>query len=1808
MSSEAIAVIGLSARVPDAGDTAEFWDNLLAGRDSIHQLSEAQLLAAGEDPELLRDPHYIRARPLLDDVGGFDNRFFGISPRESELRNPQHRLFLELCSTALQHAGLEPSLYEGEIGVYGGCASDRYVDDHIKADPELLAQVGEMVALVSNNIDYLATYTSYRLGLSGPSLSVRTACSTSLVATHLACQALSLGDCDIALAGGVEIETPYGRGYRHVGGGIDSADGHCRPLDSEASGTVFGSGGGVVVLKRLADALQDGDPVYAVIRGSAVNNDGDERPGFTAPSSEGQSRVIAEALAVADVDPSTVSYVELHGTGTQMGDPVEIHGLHEGMLAVAGAELRPSSCAIGSVKSNIGHLGPASGIVGLIKTVLALHHEKIPPTINVRTPNPQLKLERTPFRIADSVLPWPRQEGTPRRAGVSSFGFGGTNAHVIVEEGPLPAPAVARAERPELLLWSSVDETAGREVRAGWAAALDVLPDESAADVAFTSQVGRRALPVRAALRFSRTTEAARALADPATTLTAQSDGTRRLPVLALPGQGSQHPRAALGLAAAVPEFDRRLRECLAQFSDALAVDLVKVWQDETDPDVIARTVHAQPLLFSIEYALARTLGTFGLAPSALIGHSVGEVAAATLAGVFSLPDAVRFIARRAELMQSMPPGRMLAVAAGEDKVRELLIAGVAISAVNGHQQVVVGGPADAVDGFRALLAEHGVQARPLSTSHAFHTPMMAPAVDELTDLLAGCTLRAPGIPVISAASGRLLDTAAATSPRFWADQLVEPVLFRHALDTLAGRDPARVLEVGPGQTLTSLVRRHPGMRDGGHRVVACMPRTTGPGHRDEEWATLLDALAQAWCDGADLAWHALPRPEGTHRVALPTYPYQRTDFWLPFIGEAQRPRPAAQDPRPAAETGRDTPAATDGTEQPVPAARPEGPVLALPGWCPTGVVTAAARTAPGGRGHAVVLTPADPGAARELLTAVQLAGYRTIPVSTGEEYQASGYRGVVRAGHPEDIADYLGHLTEQPVSVRLLVHGRAYAAPEPERLADAPEALDEALWSFVELFQAAAGRPRPDNRSLPIAVVTRSAVSVTGAEDLAPSRAATCALVRSAALESGVGQVRLIDVGNAPVAVLAAELAAQEEAEAVVALRGNRRWLPDRTEIECEGPVGGLLEERGVYVITGGFGAIGLEMAEALAHTGLRPRLALLGRKADDPQEIERVAPRLAAMESAGAELTLHAVDVSDAVAVQAVFDDLRDRYGAVQGVLHTAGVAGGGLLRARRRTDMEAVLRAKVAGTLNLQKITARTPGVRFLMLFSSRAALNGLLGSADYAAANAFMDAAALTAPPEAPLTVSVNWPAWHEVGMAAPAPGRSEQGAPEAGGRLWSTVIEPGDWVVDEHRLAGRALLPGAAYFDLLVRSVREEGGADDLAPVVIEDLVLHEPLFVSHPTEVTVELAEMTGGGWNATVRSAPVGSAAEPPGAPRVHARARVTIDPALSEIRPSADLAGLGESWPAVAPGAPRGSATDFSFGPRFSCVREAFRETDVTLGRLELSSEHLTDLDVHVVHPALLDRSLALDIPAGDHVPFTCRRAVVYGEVPGQLRARMVRRPERAGRSTVDGELFDMLGRAVVTVSGYTKIGLEPGRPVDGESAMSVPAKSAAGSAPDEPMAIGLTSGITLEEGVATLMRLLTDSVPPQVAVVPAEEWTPSPVPAAVRPVVEQPETAILPDPVTPEARTGQDDTERDDSLGEILRVLAETLGLPEIKPDDDFFVLGGDSLTAVQLVSRLQDRFGVPMSVADLFDAPTPEGLAVMIGAKADERGDA
>lgn len=1750
MGIEPIAVVGLAARVPDGRSAEEFWANLLTARNSIHRLTELQLLDAGESPAVIAAPNYVRARPLLDDVWGFDNEYFGMSRRESELRNPQHRLFLELCATALQSAATVPERFEGAIGVYGGCATDRFFEDHIKADPELMDQVGETVALVSNTIDYLALYVSFRLGLRGPSLGVRTACSTSLVATHLACQALRAGDCDLALAGGVEIETPYGRGYLHVEGGIDAEDGVCRPLDSAASGTVFGSGGGVVALKRLADARDDGDKVLAVILGSAVNNDGAERAGFTAPSKEGQSRVIAEAIAVSDVDSASISYVELHGTGTKVGDPIEIRALHEGMAMTARSERAPGSCAIGSVKSNLGHLGPASGVVGLIKTVQALYHETMPPTINVREVNPRLELDHRPFTVAGMLRPWPRVLGAPRRAGVSSFGFGGTNAHVVLEEAPAPEPA-AGTGGSELLVWSGLDNQAREEVGNALLRTAAEATDADLPAIAHTSQTGRRVLRARAALRIDNPAAARAALTDPRAIL--RGDGQSRQPVFLFPGQGAQFPAMGLDAGRWLPSHTSLIRRYLDDFGNLMETDLVRIWESERDPAVLSVTIHAQPLLFSVELACAQSLIELGVQPAAVLGHSVGELVAATVAGVLTAEDAIRVVAERARLIQEMPSGAMLAVAAPVAEVRQALVDGVWVSAVNGPTQTVVGGAAESIAAFCPVLDGRGIKYRKLSTSHAFHTPMMGDAVAEFLAVVGKMSLAGPVLPLMSAASGRLLSAEEAVRSEYWANQLVEPVLFTEALANLPVANPVLV-EAGPGSSLSGLARRHPAVGAAGHPVVELLPQR--PGHH------VLDALGALWVNGGDVDFVKLPR-EHRRKYPLPTYPYRRTEFLLP-----DRSRTV---PQPVVTTGE--PKMTPRSE-PVSTPEPDGqPVIALPVWRPAGVLTPSRPAPPGARGHAVVLLPDNAVSAATARRVVQQAGYRVLPIAYGDRLEVQDYGCVVRADHPEDLDAALDALAGSD-QVELIVHAGVCGPVNGKEVApDTRHVLDRAVLSTLRVQQYAIRLRQKRRRVLPVVLLTRGAVPVTAAEPLEPARAAAAAIVRSAVLEYGPGTARMLDVADLTDHTLAAEIGTPTFTDPVLAVRGKQVWRPGRVRCPLPEWSSSLLEPEGRYLITGGLGAVGLAVARGLADIGLQPKLVLLSRNADPERLNAQTRRRLATLEAAGAEVTLVAGDVSDRPTMVALFERIAAEHGSVHGILHAAGVAGGALIMNRERVDAQAVLRPKVTGAVVLHDLALATPSIRFLALFSSRAALTGLVGSADYAAANAFMDAlAASTVRDRKTTIVSIDWPTWHGVGMAAPA---------ASAAITWRTRMEPEDWVVAEHRLDGVPLLPATGFIDLLVRAVRATTSAAS-ETIELTDLTLTGPLTAEQGTLVEVELVPDSDG-WRATVRSQVDDTT---PDEARAHVTARVSrpVLPTPDRLHLPDEAAG----WAQVDPLRPPESR--FVFGPRFGVITECRRgaDPDTTIGVLELPERFEEDLEVHALHPAMLDRALALQSRPGDHIPFVYRRVVVHRDLPAQVVTRLSLRPDSGGRVTADAVLCDSIGRLLVEVEGFTKVRLAEGKPV-AAAPLVAPAR------PKTPPQIGLATGMTEEQGVVTTLRLLCEQVEPHVVVVPADEWTDDQLPA--------PPVAVAPPAPVVEAQPEPPPTaERPVDLVDAIRtVWAETLGLPDIAADSDFFVVGGDSLTAIQLMSRLQDRFGVELSVSELFDAPTASDLATTIGAK-------
>ena len=901
-----IAVVGMAGRFPGAKNCQEFWDNLIAGRETLTVFTPDDIAAAGVALPEHHDQR-VRARGVVAGSDQFDAGFFGLSPKEAEMMDPQQRVFLELAWEALEHAGYDPDRPPGPVGVFAGAGINTYYPNNISRRPDALDAFGIFPAVVLNEKDFIATRVAYKLNLRGPALTVQTACSTSLVAVCSACQSLLNYECDVALAGGVMLNFPSCHSVIHEEGGMISKDGHCRPFDKTASGTLFSDGAGVVALRRLEDAVAAGDTVLAVIKGFALNNDGSDKAGYTAPSVNGQARVIQMAQSFGNIPPETITYVEAHGTATPLGDPIEIAALTQAFRAGTKAK---QFCAIGSVKSNIGHLDVAAGVAGLIKAVLALQHRKIPPTINFTGPNPKIDFASSPFYVADRLIDWTPAPGAPRRAAVSSFGIGGTNAHVVLEEAPAPEPSTP-SRRPQLLVLSARSAAAVDAASARLAEHLRANPGTSLADVAHTLQTGRHVFTHR---RVVVATDAAQALERlQATGAAAQPTLTplRRNPpvVFMFPGQGAQRVNMGRELYENEPVFRDVVDRCATTLRPELGLDLREIlypspertaWAEEQ----IVQTRITQPALFVTEYALASLWMSWGVAPAAMIGHSVGEYVAACLAGVFALEDGLRLIAARGRMIQEQPAGTMLAVMAPEADVVGLLGNELSIAAVNAPSLCVASGPEVAIAALEKELGARKVGTRRLHTSHAFHSAMLEPVVAPFTALLATVKLSAPKLPYVSNVTGTWITNEQATDPVYWARHLRQAVRFADGVGTLLTRTEQVLLEVGPGATLTTLARQHTA-RNAAHVIQASLP-----GGRDAaaDTAALLAALGRLWQAGVEVDWSVLHRGETRRRVPLPTYPFERKRHFIEPDLSRVAPARASAAPAAAAEA---TPVAT---------------------------------------------------------------------------------------------------------------------------------------------------------------------------------------------------------------------------------------------------------------------------------------------------------------------------------------------------------------------------------------------------------------------------------------------------------------------------------------------------------------------------------------------------------------------------------------------------------------------------------------------------------------------------------------------------------------------------------------------------------------------------------------------------------------------------------------------------------------------------------------------------------------------------------
>lgn len=1338
-----IAIVGMSGRFPGASTIVEFWQNLAGGVESVKFATDEELAAAGVDAGLIANRNYVRASSTIPEPEFFDAQFFGLSARDAEIIDPQQRVFLECAWEALEDAGCDPDAFAGAIGVFAGAGMNTYAVLNLFSRPDLIESAGAYQVMVGNDKDFLSTRVAYKLNLRGPAIGVQTACSTSLVAVQMAFESLLRGECDIALAGGVSIPVPQSPGYMYVPGMILSRDGHCRAFDASASGTVPGSGAGVVVLKRLKEALADNDHIYAVIHGAAINNDGSAKVGYSAPSVEGQSAVIRRSMEMAAFTPDSVAYVEAHGTGTEVGDPIEFASLARVFeSAVAGS----ASCALGSVKTNIGHLDTASGVAGLIKASLALKHRAIPPTLHFTKANPLIDFAATPFYVNTSLLPF--SDAKQFRAGVSSFGIGGTNAHVSIAEPP--ALHSDPSNESQLIVLSAKSAAALDERMSQLEAFIDSNPSANLDDIAYTLQLGRKPFQHRQAIFANNTAELKTTLQTRGSASTKlrslRSDHALSSPAkvaLLFPGQGSQYVNMGRDLYRTERVFRETVDLCSDILKPHLHLDLRTILYPEANAEaeateLLARTAITQPALFVIEYAMARLWMNCGVSPSAMLGHSIGEYVAACIAGVFSLEDALAVVAERGRLIQSVEPGVMLAVSLSEDDLSSLISEGLSIAAINSPGQTVASGNEAAIASLEAALQKRKIEHKRLRTSHAFHSPMMVPILDEFVQRVAKVKLNAPKLRYLSNVTGTWITAEQATDPAYWGSHLRSTVRFADCAQVLR-EDAEILLETGPGDTLLTLMRGKAAAP--GHSMITSMRHRLTVEDDREHWLT---AAGRLWLANATLDWkgfHASKRL----KISLPTYPFQRRRYYI--------------------EPGKSITA--PGT---TPHKQPDiADWFYIPSWKRT-IAQNISQTAADPASCWLIL--AEDGALTDALTS-GLSGSEVIQARTGSAFnRISDTLYELDPANAEHYRKLLRDLEDRKIWLGRIVHALLATSANG---ATSQRLIDAGPYSALALIQALQeiGSAKP----VELNVLCDRAYSVMGEAITSHAGEALNAFCNVVPVECANITARVIDVdlSNVPVQIksMLHELRSPARNE-TVAYRGTARWqrifepirMPSSSAAETNNAI--QLRAGGTYIIAGGMGGIGLVLAKHIAKQA-SARLVLASRTAfppqsewkgllempDIPADLKHKIEGVQAIEQSGGEVVLFEADTSDTAAMLEMVASVKTQYGEVNGIIHAAGVAGAGMLLTKSREDMLATLSAKVQGTEWIQPSLGKT-GLDFVMLCSSISAVVPAFGLSAYAAANAYLDGfAAAYDDPAGTRVISVGWDTWRDVGMAISA---------------------------------------------------------------------------------------------------------------------------------------------------------------------------------------------------------------------------------------------------------------------------------------------------------------------------------------------------------------------------------------------------------------------------------------------------------------------
>ncbi len=1822
-----IAIVGMAAHLPGAADIMQYWQNLRQGVESIRKLSTEELRNAGVPEFMIARPDFVPHAAVLDKFEYFDGDFFGFSPKESAILDPQHRQFLEVAWEAFENSGHTPESANGPVGVFAGCGMGSYFYFNICSNPDLVDDVGMfLLRHTGNDKDFLSTRVSHVFDLKGPSISLQTACSTSLVATHYAAQALLTGECDMALAGGVTIELPHGHGYVYKEGEILSPDGHCHAFDHRAEGTVFGSGAGAVVLRRMEDAVRDGDHIWAVIKGSAVNNDGAAKAGYLAPSVDGQAAAIREALAIAQTPADTIDYVECHGTGTYLGDPIEVAALTEAFQATTD---ETGFCRIGSVKTNIGHLDTAAGAASLIKASLALKNAEMPPSLGFEQANPTIDFEHSPFEVNDRLKPWSKTVG-PRRAGVNSLGVGGTNAHVVLEEAP-ERSASEPSDWPFQLLTVSARSKAALEANsAALASHLRAHESESLADVAFTLKEGRRAFERRRVTVAENASEAAQLLE--------QNDPRRVFTHLAMdmpetvfmfPGGGAQYAGMAHDLYETEPVFAEWMDRGLDILQPRLDYDIKALWLPQPEDRAAAEETLKKPsiqlpLIMIVEYALAQLWMSWGVKPDVLVGHSMGENTAACLAGVLSFEDCIGLVHLRGRLFDTVPAGGMLSVSLPARELRQHLGDTLDLASDNAPGLSVASGPDDELAALQERLEAQDIDCQRVAIDIAAHSRMLEPILQSFGDYLRSITLKAPTMPLMSNRSGALMTDAEATDPEYWVAHLRGTILFADCIQTLGARGERIYIEMGPGRALSSLAQQNTNIRR--DQVISAL-RHPNDDIADDKW--FVAQLGRVWAMGGAFDWSQIWGDARRNRVPLPSYQFQRKPYFI----EASKPQ-TVQAPSHLARLAEISDWGF------------------APHWKPTAAdcnidVLAALEDAPK---QSWLVFMDDTGLASDAVQKLRGSGHQVVEVRAGDAFASDGNGGYLispergREGY-DLLCEALAARGIQPTRV---AHFWLVTDNEQHRAGSSffHRNQEQGFYALLFLAQAMSAADWP-----PVAITafTTGACSVRGEALAYPEKSTVTGPIKLIPREMPGVTATALDIVLPPLArkgtrfealtPLVLEEMLAEPANTIAALRGERRYervfnpmlLPESAQADLP------LRDKGTYLITGGFGGIGLTLAESLvrshearivlmARTPLPPRTSWEAHKLRHGSH-DGVSRRIAAvekLENLGGQVLVVAGDVANIEDMRSALEKMQLRFGEVHGVIHAAGMINDAPMLGKTPADIEDVFTPKLHGTEVLGELFP-DGALDFLVLFSSTSTITAPVGQVDYVAANEFLNAYATMRAGDKTQVLSLNWGIWADVGMAADALGLTKEEPDQRqqdinaslidvatfdvnGNRLFKSELSTERWILGEHRTKqNHALMPGTGYLELAAEALVAQG---ETGAFELRDLYFLRALDVAdgERREMRVTLSR-TDTGYDFKVQSAREVDR-------RVGFETNVTGTIVLSDMTqpPALDFAPIAErctEYDLAEEGRTLRSPQEehLNFGPRWRVLKETAIGDGEGLARLVLPAA--AQADVCRLHPGLMDLATGWAMklvkgyaPSHLWVPVSYEALRVYRDLPDEVVSWVQNAGENradAGAASFDVVLCDTSGEVCAEVRGFSIRRLD-----EVEGFAIAPLKSSDLTFPDqeakrpvspaeERLRHNLSQGITASEGAEAFRRALALGKPQVVVSSLDLAGLVTQAKASASQQVSEVQTFQRPDL----------DTEYVAPEGAVEQKLAEfwsaLLGVEQVGAEDNFFDLGGHSLIAVRLFAQVKKAFDVEFPISVLFEAPTIRKCAELIGAQ-------